>query len=251
MRATTCGQWYEKSRAGDRIGPHIEDGSSVRNLVGLAQRSKLLAAMDPTVVQIKSQNRELASGEPSFGDTLFRYLQAGEVETICRWKAARGCKSSHGIFASEGARSPHPIGSFVGCTSLGRRQCSRGAVCVKALPQGSATTPRRTLSGLDIRPLQRRLSGSDYPGMAARDEAGVTAAALQYSGEWSLLVLFVCVGGCSAKISWAQRCFFAFTCRMISSYCSASSHSPRDMGKVRWSGKLAGQLSASATAFRS
>src|SRR4029077_3502722 len=85
------------------------------------------------------------------------------------------------------------LGSFVGCTSLGRRQCSRGAVCVKALPQGSATTPRRTLSGLDIRPLQRRLSGSDYPGMAARDEAGVTAVALQYSGEWSRLVLFVCV----------------------------------------------------------
>jgi hypothetical protein len=70
MRATTCGQWYGKSRAGHRTGPHIEDGSSVRNLVGLAQRSKLLAAMDPTVVQIKSQNREVASGEPSYGDTL-------------------------------------------------------------------------------------------------------------------------------------------------------------------------------------
>src|SRR5450631_4431994 len=38
--------------------------------------------MEPTVVQIKSQNRKLASGEPSLGDTLFRYLQAGEVETV-------------------------------------------------------------------------------------------------------------------------------------------------------------------------
>jgi hypothetical protein len=70
------------------------------------------------LVQIKSENRELASEGPSLWDTLFRYLQAGEVETVCRWKAARVCKASHGIFASRGARSPQPIGSFVGCMSL-------------------------------------------------------------------------------------------------------------------------------------
>lgn len=58
------------------------------------------------------------------------------------------------------------------------------------------------------------------------------SATLTPSREWSRFGFYSCVsGGGSAKISRAQRCFFAFTCRMIPSYCSASSHSPRDMGE--------------------